>query len=926
MNSQGSASNNPLIKHLLNKIIEIEYLFHNPDVERLKLDAVIHFENNGTFENRRLSCLFDNNYVQNKLNIQDMENECHIFFTYFNKNVDFLPTGILDIDYIKSVNPNYRYFSPQDIFYAIYNNDIKNIHPFFDYDLYCGQLADLGITISTHPLIHYLNHGWRDGLRPHAFFDDWYLREMDNINDDECSFMRMMSSEKIYEFHPSPLIDMKHFNHFVRKISRSQQNIISFFGENIDNIPFSSLNKFYRSPVVNYILDNGKSFPFELKQLSTIGDFIKLHQSIKGIPLNDDEVEITFIVINYKLLPLTLLSLMSIINSANGINFEIILINNESDSLDDEIFYRYLENINNITIISSRKNLSFGEANNIAIDRSKGQYICFLNNDAFLTRASLESMLNLIKSDESIGAVGPIFFNDKMLIVEAGANISSDGLPQMVGRGQTLNRIFHEKIRPALPRETDYISAACLIVKKKILMRIGGFDYIYEPAYYEDTDLCFRIKLAGYRLVLDINAYCLHQCNTTANEFLGEKVQSIVSLLRDKFISRWFSGESYANLEIPDNEAKTGGISIGIFTPFAISIGGGENYILSVASALSLLGDITLITPGLTSRSRVNFVLRDLGIEPFPFNITDLDKARKVSFDYAFIMGNQPISDNLISAKKIIYMCQFPFPLSHSPVSYNIEKAKLIDTFIVNSEFTGGHLSRALKKYKIPNSDIKVIYPPIRAANLDKDSLMKNKTSNLYPIFTTIGRFCPVGHAKNHHIILKALEAAEDEYTLGGYICGGLSCREADINYFNTLRNSHLSPNILFLPNISSSKLNKIYTATNFYIHGAGLNTISSIHPYNCEHFGMTIVEAILHGCIPLVPDVGGPAEIINDLKIGFVYHSYNDLINTIMKLCDLFYNDFEQYCKLLSRCLNVDNKYSFSNFSEKIRKLISGV
>ena len=91
-----------------------------------------------------------------------------------------------------------------------------------------------------------------------------------------------------------------------------------------------------------------------------------------------------------------------------------------------------------------------------------------------------------------MGATGPMFLFPDGTVQEAGATVDANGYPMRFGR--------FEKTPSAgslTAKFVDYISAAALVLSRELFMECGGFDLCYEPAYYEDTDLCFKVQALG---------------------------------------------------------------------------------------------------------------------------------------------------------------------------------------------------------------------------------------------------------------------------------------------------------------------------------------------------------------------------------------------------------------------------------------------
>ena len=149
-------------------------------------------------------------------------------------------------------------------------------------------------------------------------------------------------------------------------------------------------------------------------------------------------------------------------------------------------------------VIRFAHNAGFVEACNAGLDHADAPAVLYMNNDVTLGIKSLELALARLWSDDWIGAVGAKFIRTNGVLQEAGSIIWRDG--STVG--------YLRDADPNLPeanfvRDVDFCSGAFLLVRASILKTLGGFDNDYRPAYYEETDLCVRLKKAGYRIVYD---------------------------------------------------------------------------------------------------------------------------------------------------------------------------------------------------------------------------------------------------------------------------------------------------------------------------------------------------------------------------------------------------------------------------------------
>jgi glycosyltransferase involved in cell wall biosynthesis len=87
---------------------------------------------------------------------------------------------------------------------------------------------------------------------------------------------------------------------------------------------------------------------------------------------------------------------------------------------------------------------------------------------------------------------------------------------------------------------------------------------------------------------------------------------------------------------------------------------------------------------------------------------------------------------------------------------------------------------------------------------------------------------------------------------------------------------------IKFYPNATPEALHEIFSRSHFYIHAAGFSVDAEVNPHECEHFGISVVEAMSYGLVPFVVSNGGPTSFVQDGSTGYTYSSLEELIKKI--------------------------------------------
>jgi GT2 family glycosyltransferase len=216
--------------------------------------------------------------------------------------------------------------------------------------------------------------------------------------------------------------------------------------------------------------------------------------------------------------------------NTGGVPYNIIVADDKSDDETRNI----LAHVSGIRVVRNEKNLGFLRTCNRVSKHAAGKYLLFLNNDTNVQKGWLNSLFETMEYDERIGIVGAkLLFPDGRL-QEAGGIVWSDGACWMYGRGDDPDRPEYNTLR-----ETDYISGACLMIRKELWKKINGFDEQYAPAYYEDTDLAFAVRGLGYKVVYQPRSIVVHFEGASSGTDERSGIKHYQRINREKFFRKW---------------------------------------------------------------------------------------------------------------------------------------------------------------------------------------------------------------------------------------------------------------------------------------------------------------------------------------------------------------------------------------------------
>ncbi len=165
---------------------------------------------------------------------------------------------------------------------------------------------------------------------------------------------------------------------------------------------------------------------------------------------------------------------------------------------------------------------------------ARGDYLVFLNNDTVPQPGWLDALLATFGEHPGTGlAAAQLIYPDGRL-QEAGGLVFSDGSAWNYGRFES-----PRDPRYASVRETGYGSGAAIAIATALFRIVGGFDTRYAPAYYEDTDLAFAVRAAGYRVIYQPRSRVVHMEGITAGTDTSSGIKAYQVRNQVLFAEKW---------------------------------------------------------------------------------------------------------------------------------------------------------------------------------------------------------------------------------------------------------------------------------------------------------------------------------------------------------------------------------------------------
>ena len=232
---------------------------------------------------------------------------------------------------------------------------------------------------------------------------------------------------------------------------------------------------------------------------------------------------VSVIIVNYNTKHLLKDCISSIYKITQNVSFEIIVVDNNSADGSESMV---VDNFSEVIFIQSGSNLGFGNANNLGLSLAKGQLIFFLNSDTILLNNAIKVLADFLTANPSVAVCGGNLFD-----IELNPAISfSQSLP---GIGSDLDVLFGNFFSKLYYKNNisfnysnspllidGFISGADMMIRKSILEKVGCFDPDFFM-YYEETELTWRIKKAGFKIASVPDAKIIHL--EGASEAIKEK-------------------------------------------------------------------------------------------------------------------------------------------------------------------------------------------------------------------------------------------------------------------------------------------------------------------------------------------------------------------------------------------------------------------
>lgn len=319
-------------------------------------------------------------------------------------------------------------------------------------------------------------------------------------------------------------------------------------------------------------------------------------------------------------------------------------------------------------------------------------------------------------------------------------------------------------------------------------------------------------------------------------------------------------------------------MKIGIFDPYLNDLGGGEKYMITIAQCLS---ENNIVAVFWNNKDDLDKVAQRFGLDTsrvvlkknifspgYPIFKRSLESLK---YDAIIVLSDGSIP--FVLSKKLFIHFQQPFPAIRLSLKTVLKKMR-VTSFFCNSYFTKSFID---KEFKVKS---KVLYPPIDI----KSKILKKENIILH-----VGRFRVIDAGsddfKKQELMIDVFKKLVDRGVKDWKLVLAVGLAQEDkIKFKNLLKKANGYP-IEFLINLNNDKLSNLYSKSKIYWHASGFGENLDRNPELAEHFGISTVEAMVCGSVPIVINAGGQKEIVEEGRSGFVWNSLEEFLQKTINL-----------------------------------------
>ncbi len=353
-------------------------------------------------------------------------------------------------------------------------------------------------------------------------------------------------------------------------------------------------------------------------------------------------------------------------------------------------------------------------------------------------------------------------------------------------------------------------------------------------------------------------------------------------------------------------------MKIAIYDPYLDTLGGGEKYMLTAAECLSKNHEVIMLWDDEKdiekNEERFGLDLSKVRCEKNIFGpgvsfTQRISASRKYDVIFYLSDGSIPV----VFSKKLYLHMQFPVEWVRVDLKTKI-KLRKVSGVICNSQFTKELIDKKL------SINSQILYPPV---NIQKESAQKEN------VILHVGRFMKSGvegsDYKKQYFMIDTFKKLVDAGLKDWKLVIAASVRTHDLADFQKMQATAAGYPISFIINAINKDLWKEYNKAKIYWHASGFGEDLEKHPERAEHFGISTVEAMGAGAVPVVINAGGQVEIVEHEKNGLLWNTQEEL----MSYTNLLIKNEMKLKDYSASAIKSSDRFSIEEFCKRINQLL---
>lgn len=252
------------------------------------------------------------------------------------------------------------------------------------------------------------------------------------------------------------------------------------------------------------------------------------------------QIKVSFLIVSWNVKGELSACIDSIYSSKSSFECEIIVVDNASS---DDTVLHLKKNYPKVKVIENIVNAGFGRANNQAAKHANGEYLLILNPDTVILADAIDQLVGFLDRNQSVSMCAPCVLNK-----DSSVQGSIKGFPTLKGAfgKYTIFKFFglfrtdvknwrNYDFDYTKKRDVDQIMGAAMLIRRLVFEKHNGFDETFFM-YYEEVDLCYRIKYSGGRISYYPKAEIMHWGGASSKQIFVKKelmmMQSLLLYLR----------------------------------------------------------------------------------------------------------------------------------------------------------------------------------------------------------------------------------------------------------------------------------------------------------------------------------------------------------------------------------------------------------